>query len=121
MNEPIVRPLTLNDYQVATYETAQYPSAGTGSITALAYVGLGLGEAGEIQGKIKKIMRDEPGMTLSDGIRVALAKEAGDLLWYVARLGAEIDMTLEQIAQMNLNKLADRKARGVLGGSGDDR
>lgn len=120
-NEPIKKPLSLDDYQARAAETAQYPASGTGSITALAYVGLGLGEAGEIQGKIKKIMRDEPGMTLSDGIRIALAKEAGDLLWYVARLGSEIDMTLEQIAQMNLNKLADRKARGVIGGSGDDR
>lgn len=113
--------MDFNDYQTKAAETAFYPGAGTGSITALAYVGLGLGEAGEIQGKIKKIMRDEPGMTLSDGIRVALAKEAGDLLWYAARLASEIDIPLDKIAEMNINKLTDRKARGVLGGSGDDR
>lgn len=113
--------MDMNDYQAKTAKTAIYPGAGTGTITALAYVGLGLGEAGEIQGKIKKIMRDEPGMTLSDAIRIALAKEAGDLLWYVTRLAAEISIPLETIAQMNLDKLASRAERGVLGGSGDER
>ena len=113
--------MDFNEYQNRADATAIYPGAGTGSISALAYVGLGLGEAGEIQGKIKKIMRDEPGMTISDAHRVMLAKEAGDLLWYIARLAEEIDIPLEAIAQMNLNKLVSRAERGVLGGSGDDR
>lgn len=110
----------MSDYQVAVAETAIYPESGTGSALALAYVGLGLGEAGEIQGKIKKIIRDDGGV-VSDATRIALAKEAGDLLWYVARLASEISMPLETIAIMNLNKLADRRERGVLGGSGDER
>lgn len=107
-------------YQAAVATTAIYPDSGKGSALALAYVGLGLGEAGEIQGKIKKILRDDAGQ-VTDATRIALAKEAGDLLWYVARLASEISMPLEVIAQMNINKLADRQQRGVLGGSGDDR
>ena len=107
-------------YQAAVAGTAIYPDSGTGSALALAYVGLGLGEAGEVQGKIKKIIRDDGGV-LGEATRIALAKEAGDLLWYVARLCSEISMPLATVAQMNLNKLADRRDRGVLGGSGDDR
>lgn len=110
----------MNDYQAAVAETAIYPESGTGSALALAYVGLGLGEAGEIQGKIKKIIRDDAGV-VTDATRIAVAKELGDLLWYAARLASEISMPLETIAVMNLNKLSDRRDRGVLQGSGDDR
>lgn len=120
-----IRPTTLalmdlNDYQKTAAQTAVYPGSGTGNITALAYVGLGLGEAGEVQGKIKKLMRDKRG-TIEDGDRIAIAKELGDLLWYVAMAAREIDLPLQTVAQMNLNKLESRAARGVLGGSGDDR
>lgn len=112
--------MQIDDYQTKTAATAFYPGSGTGNLTALAYVGLGLGEAGEIQGKIKKILRDDEGV-VTEQARIALAKEAGDLLWYVARLAAEISIPLETIAQMNLDKLASRADRGVLGGSGDER
>lgn len=111
---------TLAAYQHLVAQTAIYPESGTGSALALAYVGLGLGEAGEVQGKIKKIIRDDGGV-LEDATRIALAKELGDLLWYVARMASEISMPLETIAQININKLADRRDRGVLQGSGDDR
>jgi NTP pyrophosphatase (non-canonical NTP hydrolase) len=107
-------------YQGAVATTAIYPESGTGSPLALAYVGLGLGEAGEIQGKIKKIIRDDGGV-LGEAARINIANELGDLLWYVARTASEISMPLEVIAQMNLNKLNDRMMRGVLQGSGDDR
>jgi NTP pyrophosphatase (non-canonical NTP hydrolase) len=107
-------------YQSAVATTAIYPGAGTGSALALAYVGLGLGEAGEIQGKIKKVIRDDEGV-LTEAARIAIAKELGDLLWYVARTATEISMPLDIIAQINLNKLSDRLERGALQGSGDDR
>jgi NTP pyrophosphatase (non-canonical NTP hydrolase) len=107
-------------YQAAVATTAIYPESGTGSALALAYVGLGLGEAGEIQGKIKKVIRDDGGV-LGDAARINIAKELGDLLWYVARAASEISVPLEVVAQMNLNKLNDRMQRGVLQGSGDDR
>lgn len=112
--------MDFNDYQAETHATAIYPMAGSGTITALAYVGLGLGEAGEIQGKIKKIMRDDNGV-LTEAARIAIAKELGDLQWYVARCASEISIPLDTIAQMNLDKLSARKEKGTLQGSGDDR
>lgn len=113
-----MEPLTFEEYQLATAETAIYP--GQGEIMGLAYCGLGLGEAGEIQGKIKKILRDSGGV-LSDEARKEISKELGDLLWYVARTADEIDYGLEDIALDNIAKLLDRRNRGVLQGSGDNR
>lgn len=110
----------MNDYQSRAAATAVYPDAGKGTALALAYIGLGLGEAGEVQGKIKKILRDDAGV-LTEEKRIALMKEIGDLQWYVAMLAREISVPLETIALANLEKLGDRQARGVLGGSGDDR
>lgn len=112
--------LTFNRYQTLTGRTAVYPGAGTGSAEALAYAGLGLGEAGEVQGKIKKVLRDNDG-ALTPESRKAIADELGDVLWYIARIAIEIDTSLERIAQANLGKLSDREMRGVLGGSGDNR
>ena len=112
--------LTLNEYQFETLLTAKYPGASTGEIDAIAYCALGLGEAGEVQGKVKKILRDDNGVVLGEKA-LEIAAELGDVLWYVARLGSELGYTLEEIAQMNLTKLASRKERGVLGGSGDNR
>lgn len=111
---------TFNNYSDDISSMAIYPEAGTGSAMALAYVGLGLGEAGEIQGKIKKILRDNGGV-VTDEIRLEIAKEVGDLLWYVARTSEELGYDLEEIAQMNVSKLNSRMDRGVLGGSGDNR
>lgn len=110
--------MNFDDYQEATAETAVYP--GQGSTLGLLYVGLGLGEAGEIQGKIKKILRDNDGV-ITDEVAAAIDKELGDLLWYVARTADEIGRKLSAIAQGNIDKLLDRKERGVLQGSGDDR
>lgn len=85
------------------------------------YPTLGLsGETGEIAEKVKKIIRDDQGV-ISDEKRDQIAKEAGDVLWYLSQLATEIDYSLEDIAQMNLDKLASRAARGVLSGSGDNR
>lgn len=112
--------MLLNDYQSMAAETAIYPEAGTGSALALAYVGLGLGEAGEVQGKIKKMLRDDAGV-LDEARRIAIAKELGDVLWYVAQACREISMPLETVATMNLNKLGLRLEAGTLTGDGDDR
>ena len=111
---------SFDDYQAATRETAIYPHAGTGSSEALAYVGLGLGEVGEVQGKIKKVLRDDKGV-LTDEARAAIAAEVGDSLWYLTRCADELGCSLAEIAQKNLDKLASRAERGVLHGSGDDR
>lgn len=110
--------MDFNEYQASAAETAIYP--GKGSLMGLLYVGLGLGEAGEVQGKIKKILRDNGGV-IDDGFRAMVMKELGDVLWYVSQTCEELDLLLDDVAYANLNKLADRRERGVLTGNGDDR
>lgn len=108
-------------YQEFTRTTAIYPEALTGSVNALSYLAHGLtSEAGEVSGKVKKIMRDDAGQVSSEK-RGDIIKEIGDVLWYLARTADELGVNLGDIADANIAKLADRKERGVLGGSGDNR
>ena len=109
--------MRLADYQQASRVTAVYPGAGDN----LLYPTLGLcGEAGEVAEKVKKMVRDDDGV-LTDERRDALAKELGDVLWYVAQVATEAGLELDAIAQANLDKLLSRRDRGVLQGSGDER
>jgi len=112
--------MKMNEYQDFTMVTALYPGAGEGTVAALAYCGLGLGEAGEVQGKIKKIIRDD-NSNISEEKKAEIAAELGDVLWYLARTAAEIGYPLENIAEANVAKLLDRRARNVVAGSGDNR
>ena len=79
-----------------------------------------VGEAGEVAEKVKKVIRDEGGV-FTEEKKVELAKELGDVLWYIANIAADIDMELNLIATMNLDKLASRAERNKLSGSGDNR
>ena len=116
-------------YQRKAMETAIYP--GTGGLLGLAYAGLGLSnEAGEVGGKIKKIIRDIDSAELTwDGdritypihIREAVEAEVGDVVWYIAAVCHELGIDMGDAALGNLEKLADRANRGVLKGSGDNR
>jgi NTP pyrophosphatase (non-canonical NTP hydrolase) len=109
--------LTANSYQTAALQTAIYPNMSNNFI----YPTLGLvGEAGEVAEKAKKIIRDGDG-TLTEETRNKMALELSDVCWYVAVLAYELDYTLEEVMQMNLDKLASRQSRGVLSGSGDNR
>ena len=104
-------------YQERCRATARYPDAGANPI----YPTLGLcGEAGEVADKVKKVLRDRQG-NFSPEVIADLQLELGDVLWYVAQLATELGLELEQIAQSNLDKLASRAARNVIGGSGDRR
>jgi NTP pyrophosphatase (non-canonical NTP hydrolase) len=78
------------------------------------------GEAGEVAEKVKKIIRDKGGV-ISDEDKLELAKELGDVLWYLAVFAHDLGVPLDKIAAQNLDKLQSRKARGVLGGAGDNR
>ncbi len=78
------------------------------------------GESGEIAEKIKKIIRDKNGK-ISGEDKSELAKEIGDVLWYLAVLADHLDLSLEEVVENNLDKLKSRKNRGVIGGSGDNR
>ena len=108
--------MELAEYQRLSRRTAEYPREAW-----LAYPALGLaGEAGEVAEHAKKAIRDDGG-EVSDERRAAMAKELGDVLWYVSQLATELELELEQIAQGNLEKLLSRQRRGVLSGSGDER
>lgn len=87
----------------------------------LVYPTLGLlNEAGEVAGKIKKIFRDRGG-EITDDDRAALKAELGDVLWYFTQICTNLGLTLEEVAEANLDKLFSRQARGVIGGDGDQR
>ena len=104
-------------YQERCRETARYPQVGANPI----YPTLGLcGEAGEVADKVKKVLRDREGR-FDDAVRDDLKLELGDVLWYVAQLASELDLSLSEIAEANLAKLASRAARNVISGSGDRR
>lgn len=109
--------MEFNEYQKQSRTTAKYPHVGNNFI----YPTLGLaGESGEVAEKIKKIIRDDGG-SVSAEKREEIAKELGDVLWYVAQIAAELGLSLENVAQGNLEKLSSRAARMKLGGSGDNR
>lgn len=78
------------------------------------------GEAGEVTEKLGKIIRDKDGMISAED-RIELLKELGDVLWYVNSLAVDFGSTLEEVMQINIAKLADRRARNVIAGSGDNR
>ena len=114
--------------------TAIYPETNVvhphkGLISAnYLYCALGLAdEAGEVAGKVKKILRDRIGQIKSeDGVldpevKDDIAKELGDVLYYLSQLAREFEIKLQDVAEMNVKKILSRKERGVIQGSGDDR
>ena len=115
----------LNEYQKLALETARYPTVLMGGDHLIGirwvYPAMKLaGEAGEVCEKFGKIIRDKDG-AINERDREAVLLELGDVLWYVAILAYELHATLEDVAQLNIDKLRSRRERGVLGGSGDDR
>jgi len=109
--------MTFDEYQKESQKTARYPVVGAPFI----YPTLGLvGEAGEVAEKIKKIMRDNGGV-VDDARKTEIMKEMGDVLWYLAQLAVTLDMSLEDIAINNLEKLKSRLDRNLVHGDGDNR
>ena len=106
----------LDNYQMFTPTTAIYPHANTGDTMELMYLACGLtGEAGEVAEKIKKRFRDNA----FDADE--LAKELGDVMYYLSQISNAINRPLTQIVIQNRDKLIDRQNRNVLQGSGDNR
>ncbi len=109
--------MDFDEYQEEALKTAVYPDKGNNYI----YPTLGLaGEAGEVSEKIKKIIRDKKGV-IGEEDKLALKKEIGDILWYVATLSKELGLSMNEIAAMNIEKLRSRQERKMLHGKGDDR
>lgn len=87
----------------------------------IIYPTLGLAnEVGEVIGKIKKIFRDKNGV-ITDADREALKLELGDVLWYFTQIATELNLTLEEIADANIEKLWSRYQRNAIRGDGDHR
>ena len=111
--------MLLDDYQDKAVETAIFPRDNNLDII---YPALKLaGEAGEVAEKVGKAIRDDITKFQETACLDDLAKELGDVLWYIAALADSIGYDLSEIAQMNLDKLNSRQERGVLKGSGDNR
>lgn len=109
--------LSFDEYQENCMKTAIYPNVGRN----LEYTTLGLAsEAGEVCGITKKMIRDD-GNKLTEEKKDKLFDELGDVLYYVAATASECGFKLEEVAEHNNKKLADRMRRGVIGGSGDNR
>lgn len=115
----------LDAFQVACLDTMREYNSFEGE--SLVYTALGLAnEAGEVLGKIKKVIRDSGGLRTLKGstgftLREQIAMEVGDTLWYAMVLLDELDVDAGDIGVKLLEKLADRKKRGVITGNGDDR
>jgi NTP pyrophosphatase (non-canonical NTP hydrolase) len=117
MEEKSMYGITAKAYQLAACDTAIFPKN-----KAMEYLTLGLtGEAGEIANKVKKLIRDGAHRDAYEAKKIQIAYEIGDVMWYCAVLAEELDMDLGHIMEKNLEKLADRKRRGTLSGSGDSR
>lgn len=124
-----MKELTLNDYQERAMTTCM-PTCNN-----LSYMLLNLvGEVGEFSSKVAKhIRKGEAGIGSGDTPnqfyftakanfltdRVALRKEAGDILWQLAGLCKVMGWDLEAVAQENLAKLAERAKNGTIAGNGD--
>lgn len=116
-------PMTFDEYEADAMETAIYPDE-------LLYPVMGLmGEAGEVAEKVKKFYRDNAYEVQCEDaveeipaeVRMGIAKELGDVLWYVTAIASDIGYSLEEVASLNVEKLQDRQDRDVLTGSGDNR
>jgi len=108
--------MNFKEYQDRAVATAIY---GAGNV--IIYPALGLAnEAGEVLGKIKKVLRDNNGEFTIETNK-AIGAEVGDVLWYMAALCRDLGIELNDVAELNIDKLRSRQERGVIQGSGDNR
>ena len=122
--------MTLQEYQEKAMKTCLKES------NNFAYMALNLmGEVGEFTGKVAKAIRK--GQVKMNNANVSYAvhlsyeeclkmedelmKEAGDILWQLSGLCTVMGWSLEEVAEQNLQKLADRQKRHVIDGNGDNR
>jgi|TARA_R100001480_G_scaffold141284_3_gene138605 NTP pyrophosphatase (non-canonical NTP hydrolase) len=109
--------LTPDKYEDLAGQTAIFPKE-----KALEYLALGMtSEAGEVAGKVKKLIRDGEDVEGFEMKKIAIASEIGDVIWYCAMMAKEVGVPLNDILKENLKKLHSRKERGTLHGSGDNR
>ncbi len=113
--------MKFSDYQKKAITTDVY--GGKGDFLSIAFINkvLGLvGESGEIAEKVKKLQRNQDGV-ITDQDKKDLLKELGDVLWYLSAIAHYLGGSLDDVAKNNIDKLFDRKARGVIKSKGDNR
>lgn len=117
--------MELNEYQKKAMGTC-LPSCENFSYMMLNLVG----EVGEFAGKVAKALRKETGIMddanffymqyqelgepTSTELYADLKSEAGDILWQLAGLCRVMGWDLNDVAQCNLDKLANRKKEGTI-------
>ena len=108
--------MNIEEYANAIRPMDKYPDSKKPEVYALGISG----EAGEVADKVKKVIRDNND-EFTDERKRQIALELGDVLWYAASLAYDLGYTLDEVAQMNLDKLASRMQRDKIHGSGDER
>jgi len=112
--------MDIQDFQDYQRESRKTWSA-ISTDSPIVYPTLGLtNDAGEVAGKVKKIFRDKGGKISAED-REALKYELGDVLWYLTQICTELDLTLQEVAAANIEKLFSRQERGQIRGEGDNR
>ncbi len=110
--------MTFDEYQQKALTTAvnDYDPLMAKTIWAMGVAG----EAGEVVEKWKKIVAYKDGK-ISQEDRDELAKELGDVVWYIAVMTDSLGLSFEDVMKRNIQKLADRQKRDVIKGKGDNR
>ena len=112
--------MTFDEYQKRALTTL-IRTPGSDPLMDKTILAMGVvGEAGEVIEKWKKIVAYKDGM-ISDEDRAELGKELADVIWYIAVLADQLELSLDELMRQNLDKLASRKKRGALKGAGDNR
>lgn len=126
--------MTVEEFQTEAHKFADYPipvvpygmsELGTNvqSCNSASYIYPAMliaEESGELVGKFAKAIRDCNGK-IDGERRDAILKELGDVLWGCAEVATLLDADLSEVMLANIVKLTDRKKRGVIHGSGDNR
>lgn len=111
--------MDFDEYQTLAARTGFYNHSDKQYV--LMYLSMGLaGEAGEVVEKIKHVVRDQKSV-ITEEKRELLKKEIGDVLWYASQIAREFDLSFDEVARHNIDKLADRAKRGVIKSEGDTR
>lgn len=109
--------MDFKQYQKESRKTAEYKNKDKDYIYPL--MGLA-GEIGEVIEKIKHVYRDKNNV-FDNEAKKEIAKEMGDVLWYLTQLATELGVSLDQVAEDNIVKLQSRQRRGKINGQGDNR
>ena len=113
--------MTFDEYQQIALTTAHVEPKYQGTEMEATIWAMGIaGEAGEVLEKWKKIIAYKGG-EINDEARTELKKELGDVVWYIAVMAHSLGLSLEEVMQLNAEKLASRKQRDVIKGQGDNR